>query len=316
MGERKYISRKEYLDSPEIYGQHTRYWASLDPLSKIATIRRVGLFGFLREVFGYADAERIRERLEERCAALTEECSAAQESVKELTEKNQALEEELAKITEKVTESSSRLLNPPSAASIMNAFNRMCPEHTEWFFHPHEDLHTGVIKFSHNCMFYPFNEISVPRGKLRLCDRYGYPVCLTQCYAYAALPAKYAQHLIPDDFHVCKMRVLFVTNDTWNRQLWLADPLSAQDVLLEICADRDKSNWNHEKEAIDRWKRTAGDGCHCRVVYGPGGTLLFDMIVSIEEFLGMGQNRFSREQIKRIRDQCYTEYLDLYFKGD
>lgn len=308
-----YISREEYVDAPAIYGQHAKYWASLDALSKIATIRRVGLFGFLREVRGYADAERIRERLEEQCLALTEECDAAKKRAQALQQQNQELEEKLAKITEKVTESSSRLLNPPSADSIMAAFNRMCPDHAQWFFSPYEDPHTGVIKFSHNCMFYPFYEISVPRGKLRLCDYYGYPVCLTQCYSYAALPAKYAQHLVPNEFHVCKMRALFVTNDVRSGQLWLADPLSAQDILLEIHADRDKPN---SHEIIDQWKRTAGDGCHCRVMYGPGGTLLFDVIVSIEELLGMGQNHFSKEQIKRIRDQCYVEYLDLYFNGN
>lgn len=321
MKESAYIGREEYVDAPAIYGQHARYWASLDPLSKIATIRRVGLFGFLREVHGYADAERIRERLEEECATLIEECSAAKKHVHDLQQKNQELEEKLTKTFEalKVAEKNNgrwnhRLLTPPSATSIMNAFNRMCPERVQWFFNPHEDTHTGVVTFSHNFMFYPFSEINVPRGRLRLCDQYGDPVCLTQCHSYAALPAKLAQHLIPADFHTCRMRVLFVTNE---KGLWLADPLFAQDILLEIWAHFDWGNPSKERirrhrEAIELWEKSYHDTKF--MACGTDAETRFYMIASFEELLGRGQNNFSKEQIERIRNKCYTEYLSIYFK--
>lgn len=316
-----YISHEEYVDAPVIYGQHARYWASLDVMSKIATIRRVGLFGFLREVCGYADAERIRERLEEQCVALAEERDAAKKRVQELEQQNRELEQKLTETTAELTKAqqrngrgSKRLLTPPSATDIMHAFNRMCPDHRQWFFRPYEDPHTGVITFAHNHMFYPFSELSVARGKLRLCDQDGDPVCLTQCHPYAALPAKLAQHLIPTCFHAYRMRVLFVTNDA---RLWLADPLIAQDVLLEIWArydhekQTDRGRYHDYDQAITAWK--ALHDAENAVAYGTCAETRFDLIISVEEFLSGGPYHYSKDQIEHLRNRCYAEYLSLYF---
>lgn len=313
-----YISHEEYVDAPAIYGQHARYWASLDVMSKIATIRRAGLFGFLREVRGYADAERIRERLEEQCVALTEERNAVKKRAQELQQQNQELERKLADTTAELTEArqrngrgSKRLLTPPSTTGIMHAFNRMCPDYQTWFFRPHEEPYTGVITFTHDYMFYPFFEISVARGKLRLCDQDGDPVCLTQCHPYTALPAKLAEHLIPACFHAYRMRVLFVTNDV---RLWLADPLTAQDLLLEIWAryDHEEQTDRGYDQAIIAWK-VLHDAKNT-VVYGTCAETRFDLMISVEEFLSGGPYHYSKDQIEHLRNKCYAEYLSLYFK--
>lgn len=59
-----YNECEEYIDTPRIYGQHAPFWSSLSFFEKVDTIRHVGLFSFLREIFGFADADRIRRRLE------------------------------------------------------------------------------------------------------------------------------------------------------------------------------------------------------------------------------------------------------------
>lgn len=314
MNQPDYIGHEEYLDSPMIYGQHAPFWSSLSFLEKVDTIRHVGFFSFLREVIGFADAERTRKRLELKYS----EHEETQERIAALEQENQELARRLEEATEKLKEAervgrgkSHKLLAPPSAYDIMDAFNRNSPNKMQpWFFSPYEDPLTGTVTLNHNFMFYPFASIVVPRGKLRLCNQYGMVANLAQCMDYDALPAKYAQHLVPEGLHAYRMRILFVTQD---RDFWLADPLSAQDVVLEIWANYD-GEWHHSSShdaSIKAWKERYRE--NNAMVCGTSGKPLFNLVVSIEELLCKGQNNFSKDQIKRIRDKCYAEYLDIYF---
>lgn len=313
-----YNECEEYIDTPRIYGQHAPFWSSLSFFEKVDTIRHVGLFSFLREIFGFADADRIRRRLESEYSATLRDCEAAQDQISALIQKNEELERELAETTEKLKEAecasrgrNHRLLTPPSAQDIMNAFNRSSESETKpWFFRYYEDPHTGVVTLNHDFRFYPFPAIIVPRGKLRLCDQYGSVVNLAQCESYAALPPKYVQHLIPEGFHAYRLRVLFVTRE---RGFWLADPRSAQDIALEIRASFDEGA-DHAlyDNRIKYWKERHSE--HQAMTCGTRRETFFNLIISIEELLCGGCNNFSQEQIKRIMDKCYAEYLDIYFK--
>lgn len=306
-----YIKPEEYLDSPVIYGRHTPFWSSLSFLEKVDTIRHVGLFSFLREIIGLADAERIRKRLELQQNALRADNEAIRERVVALEQEKQELEQKLEEAKKHLKGSSShRLLTPPSAMAIMDAFNRNSVSKMQpWFFHPYEDPYTGAVTLYHNFVFYPFDLIVIPRGKLRLCNQDGEVVNLAQCMDYAALPPQYAQHLVPQGFHAHRMRVLFVTQE---RKLWLADPRSAQDVVLEIWATHDEGrNYASQDVNIEAWKKRYYD--NDAIVCGTPSKPLFSLIVSIEQLLCGGQNNFSKGQIKRIMDKCYAEYLDIYF---
>lgn len=308
-----YIGHEEYLDSPMVYGQHKSFWNSLSFLKKVDTIRRVGLLSFLREVLGLADSERTHKRLEQKYSALCYDCETMQEQIATLSQEKQELEQKLEK-AEKAREASRNmgymLFAPPSAQDIMNAFNRSSVDEMKpWFFNPYEDPNTGTVTLHHNFAFYPFASILVPRGKLCLRNQYGKVVNLAQCADYSALPAKYAQHLIPQEFHAYRMRVLFVTRD---RDFWLAEPRSAQDVVLEIHAKfTEERDYTARHATIKSW--TEQYHRNHAVASGYQFATLFNLIVSIEELLGGGQNNFSMEQIKRIRDKCYAEYLDIYF---
>lgn len=310
MKQSDYIDHEEYLDSPMIYGQHAPFWSSLSFLEKVDTIRHVGLFSFLRELIGSADAERIRKRLELKYSTLCSDYEAVQERIATLEQENQELKQKLKEIEQVSCGKSHRLLTPPSAWDIMNAFNRNSVDKMNpWFFNPYEDPLTGTVTLNHNFIFYPFASIVVPRGKLRLCNQYGDVANLAQCMNYESLPSKYAQHLVPQGFRAHRMRVLFVTQD---RDLWLADPRSAQDVVLEIWASYDERQSCSQYDAsVKAWKERYYE--NNAVVCGTHGRPLFNLIVSIEELLGKGQNNFSKEQIKRVRDKCYAEYLSIYF---
>lgn len=293
------------------------FWSSLSFFEKINTIRHVGLFSFLREVIGLADAGRIRSRLESEYSALLQNYEAARDQIIALKQEKQVLEHNLQETTEKLeaAERASRgrnraLLVPPSAQSIMNAFNRnSASERERWFFDYYEDPYTGAVRLKHQFRFYPFAELNVPRGNLRLCDQYGTVANLAQCMDYAALPSRYAQHLVPNDFHAYRMRVLFVTDHDFH--LWLANPRSAQDIVLEIRTHYKGKDYAAYNTSIRFWKEQYHE--HNATACGTCSETLFYLILSIDELLCGGHNNFSQEEIKRIRNKCYAEYLDIYF---
>lgn len=321
---KKHIDHDEYIDAPMIYGQHAPYWSSLSFFDKLCTIRRVGLFSFLREVLGYGDAERIRTRLEISQAALMQECETLRARIKELGGDSEQAKTVEQKTTQDSGQSSKseytginpKILMPPQADEIMAAFNRNCPERAKpWFFNPYEKPGSGDIVLSHNFGFYPFAELIVPRGKLRLRKQDGYVANLAQCMDFAALPSRYARHLVPPCFHPHRMRVLFVTRHKFD--LYLDEPRSAQDLVLEIrthyerdATVSDEGHLDTYDAAIKSWKEQ-----YHGIVYGTRHETLFDLVVSVEDLFNDGENNFSREQTERIRKRCYAEYLDIYF-GD
>lgn len=320
-----FIDHQAYNDIPVLYGKHAPYWQSLSFSEKVDTIRRVGLFGFLRETCGMADSARIHTRLEVEYSALLQRHEADRERISTLEQAKQELEQQLAEVTAKLETAeraaqgkNRKLLTPPSAKKIMNAFNRMCPEGETWFYNPYEEAYNGNVCLTHRFKFYPFDEIRVPRGKLRLCDQYGDPVCLTQNYDYSALPPHYADHLVPYGHQPYRLRVLFITRH--NSNFWLDDPRTAQDVVLEIRThykrDDPKSHRGDRsyESDIKTWKERYYN-YYATAAYGMNNESILDMIISIEKFLSGGNNNFSKTQIDRIRDKCYTEYLDFYF-GD
>ncbi len=139
-----------------------------------------------------------------------------------------------------------------------------------------------------------------------------------QNYDYKALPPEYAEHLVPSGHHPRRMRVLFVTH---SHDTWLSEPLSAQDVVLEIYTlyQCEGNPGAHRGDAaydagIAYWKDKYK---YALTQYGShANETILTLMISMEEFLCVGRNKFSKEQIQRIREQCYAEYLDYYFGGE
>lgn len=275
----------------------------------LAQIRRVGFFGFMREVVGLVELEKERETTENAYYDLVQDYNALFEAQQALQTENQQLREQLAQEFAKRSEIEEvklnfrderlRLLQPPKPLDIF----RICNVES-WFLR--FTVERGIIKMLHNRKMYPCDTILISMGELRLCDQYGHPVNLAQNYAYDALPARqYAQPLIPNQLKAYKLRVLFGTET--EEGFWLQNPLHAQDLMVEVRAHADEAftpeelfTWAEKEDVQAGW---CGQDC------------IIDRIVPFAKFLNQSRpGGYAERNADKVREQCYTEYLELYFR--
>lgn len=275
----------------------------------LAKIQRVGFFGFMREVVGLVELERERESTEAAYCDLVQSYNVLTDDYQALQVENQKLREQLAQEQAKQAEIEEtkrnfrderlRLLQPPRPLDVFHMCNM-----DNWF--SRFTVERGVIKMFHNRQVYPCDVILISMGELRLCDQYGYPVNLAQNYGYDALPARrYAQPLIPDGLRASRMRVLFGTES--EEGFWLQSPLYAQDLLVEIRAHADETftrerlfAWAESKDVPAGWS---------------GRECIIDMIVPFAKLLNQSRpGGYSEYNADKVREQCYAEYVELYFR--
>lgn len=315
----KYIDHADYVDLPQIYGKHAPYWRSLSAFEKLRTIRQVGLGSFLHEVSGFADTERVQSRLESEYNKLSKKYEQTSQDLYQLKSENERLQRELRKSAEEL-ESLKRVyarniedvVDPPSASDI---FYRNNSEH--WFETYSADRDTGTVRLIHHRKFYPCETIVMPLGTLRVRDRQGYLANLTQCYSYETLSPKkcgYGTSLLPDGYWPYKIRVLFGAEH--GDEFWLQDPRYAQSVMLEVWTNYTNDSPGHhampaeDDPVIVQWKADyRGEIC-----FISGRERQFNFITSFEKFLNSGAAKHSQREIGAIRECCYTEYLDHYFR--
>lgn len=276
----------------------------------LAEVRRIGFWGFMREVVGLAELEKERQLVENTYYDLVQDYNALADDYQKLQEANQQLQEQLKQEIAKRAEvevakqelryERLRLLQPPKALDVFYACNT-----ENWF--SHFTIEKGIIRMFHNREFYPCDVMLIPMGELRLCNQHGYPVNLVQNYAYKTLPAKrYGQPFVPDKLNAFKMRVLFGTE--MEDGFWLQNPLDAQDVIMEVWANTDGGLLSEEEQ--DEWN--AGNA---QIMQVAGQRYIATLIVSFAELMNRSRSGgISKRNADGVREQCYAEYLELYFQ--
>jgi len=246
----------------------------------------------------YDELYQARRKDEEKLREIKKENTALKKQINSLSE-------ELAFVKRHSREEKLELITPPRASDVFYRCNT-----EEWFQRFREDAKTGAIYLSHDRHIYPCDQVIIPRN-IRICNMHGDIANLTQPYTYEALSAKkYAQDLIPESYVPYKMRILFgIAEDDG---FWLQNPLSAQDVIAEI--------WTRESDELSiptairdnnmkQWRQESGG-----LMYGTRNEMIFTLVISIEQLFNRnGPGNISKNQIRKFREQCYAEYLDLYF---
>lgn len=234
----------------------------------------------------YHDLYQAYEETKKRMHKLQDESS-------KVSKEKALLQEEISVLQQTLRDASHRLVDPPRP----EVFYMICNQ--ENWFQGYEVDRNGTIYLRHNSQFYPCETIVVPCGALRMHRINGSLVNLTQNHAYAALPKHYAQPYLPIYYEAYKVRILFGT--AYGDAFWLGDPRLARDIIVEIWASCDKAT----DDDLQAWKRQY-DGDVRKFSENEN---VFTLITPFEKFLGS----CSRSQTDNIRQQCYAEYLDVYF---